>query len=454
MSSSAGNPARELADRLNSSRAKTRAAGVNFMALCPAHADTDPSLAIRWNGKKLLFRCHTGCQFTEIARALRAQGLDPEDGSVITNQPKAQKVAPAAVEEVTDGSVYTTWDGWFDAATRMAHEVVPHAARRHVYRDYDGAPLMRVETSLTPVAGKKAKKRFHPSTPYAMPDGKLVIKEIASPVPRPPYLAEDLGKEGPVVYVEGEKCADSYKEFIKGAVPVIAVYGNNPMGTDFSRLKGRPLIAYKDLDVSGDGHAFKVAQHHEGPTGTATAPWLGDGTPPDGWDVADAIEGLNWARPLRYREMLEGLRDNANEHEARAVALAKAAVDPTVAVLVTDAAIYRTLVDDAPESVALANVDTLDVGDDGGARIMTALPKSSKIIILHGESRSQRILANRLAKRRQSAMTVMGQRESIASWQGLTAAIAGDAQAETQGAAAIRTLIRALRLANPSMRDD
>lgn len=460
MSSATGNPARELADRLNAGQVKTRLAGANFMALCPAHHDSDPSLSIRWNGSKLLFRCHTGCSFREIARSLRELGYDPEDGSPLGVKPASKRAVPIA-EEIVEDSVYALWDGWFDAATREAHDVVPDAVRRHVYRDYDGTPLMRVETTLTPVAGKKAKKRFHPRVPHVMTmDGPLgakgatVIKEVASPVPRPPYRAECLGTEGPVIYVEGEKCADAFSRYIKGAVPVVAVYGNNPVGTDFSRMKGRPLVIYKDADASGDGHAFKVAQMHGGPTGVATAPWIGEGPTPEGWDIADAIEGLTWARPMRYREMLEGLRDNAIAHEQRAAALAACAADPALAVLSVDAALYKVISPSAPESVAVANVDILDAGEDGGAKVMTALPKSTRIIVLHGESRSQRIIAGKLAKRRQTALTVMGEREGLDSWEALVAAIRSDAAAEIAGANAIKVLIKALRAANPTMRDD
>jgi len=61
----------ELAERLG----KPRRNGAEWYALCPAHADHEPSLSISQKGAKLLVYCRTGCSQDEVIEALRARGL-------------------------------------------------------------------------------------------------------------------------------------------------------------------------------------------------------------------------------------------------------------------------------------------------------------------------------------------------------------------------------------------
>lgn len=53
-----------------------RRAGSSWMAPCPAHADSTPSLSLKdAEGGKVLVYCHAGCSQVEIIAALRARGL-------------------------------------------------------------------------------------------------------------------------------------------------------------------------------------------------------------------------------------------------------------------------------------------------------------------------------------------------------------------------------------------
>lgn len=57
--------------------AKVRARGSGtYTACCPAHADKNPSLAIREAGEKLLVKCWAGCTASEIVSAI---GLSLKD---------------------------------------------------------------------------------------------------------------------------------------------------------------------------------------------------------------------------------------------------------------------------------------------------------------------------------------------------------------------------------------
>jgi putative DNA primase/helicase len=57
-----------------------RKAGGGWMALCPAHADREPSLSIRDGDGKVLVRCHAGCDQARVINVLRAHGLWEENG--------------------------------------------------------------------------------------------------------------------------------------------------------------------------------------------------------------------------------------------------------------------------------------------------------------------------------------------------------------------------------------
>lgn len=53
--------------------------GPTWMALCPAHADRTPSLAIcDGDDGKLLLHCHAGCPQPSVIAALLSLGLWPE----------------------------------------------------------------------------------------------------------------------------------------------------------------------------------------------------------------------------------------------------------------------------------------------------------------------------------------------------------------------------------------
>jgi putative DNA primase/helicase len=55
-----------------------RKVGPNWMALCPAHNDQDPSLSIRGAGDgKVLVHCHAGCEQAKLIAALQDRGLWP-----------------------------------------------------------------------------------------------------------------------------------------------------------------------------------------------------------------------------------------------------------------------------------------------------------------------------------------------------------------------------------------
>jgi hypothetical protein len=63
----------ELLSRFDS---QPKQSGGVYKALCPAHADKNPSLSITEKGGKILMNCHGGCSFESVLAALN---LKPSD---------------------------------------------------------------------------------------------------------------------------------------------------------------------------------------------------------------------------------------------------------------------------------------------------------------------------------------------------------------------------------------
>src|SRR5690242_10590850 len=54
--------------------------GSSWMARCPAHDDSNPSLAIRESKGRILAHCHAGCNQRDVIAALKDLGLwEPEE---------------------------------------------------------------------------------------------------------------------------------------------------------------------------------------------------------------------------------------------------------------------------------------------------------------------------------------------------------------------------------------
>src|SRR5215467_14030309 len=50
--------------------------GDGWMALCPAHDDRNPSLAVSWKDGRILLHCHAGCSPESVVAALRLRMAD------------------------------------------------------------------------------------------------------------------------------------------------------------------------------------------------------------------------------------------------------------------------------------------------------------------------------------------------------------------------------------------
>jgi len=128
---------------------------------------------------------------------------------------------------------------------------------QHVYTDEQGKPLVVVyRYDNSDNSDKSPKKEFRPYT--------IALAKWRAPEVRPLYRLDALAKfKGPVVLVEGEKCADALNDI--GILATSAFGGCNGVGkTDFNPLRGRNVIIWPDNDEPGlkyaEASAYSLAK--------------------------------------------------------------------------------------------------------------------------------------------------------------------------------------------------
>lgn len=78
---------------------KPSGAGTRWIACCPAHDDKTPSLSLRDEGGRVLWKCHTGCTQDAVRQALKRQGLlEPYD---YTWSPPANRQQQQTLEDAS-----------------------------------------------------------------------------------------------------------------------------------------------------------------------------------------------------------------------------------------------------------------------------------------------------------------------------------------------------------------
>lgn len=302
--------------------------GPEFKALCPFHADKNPSLTI--NDAKGIFKCFA-CQAggdvidlvekakkIEFAEACKFIANSHAHSSASRSEIAARKEAAVAEAEAalvfldaleTDiPEPFKNIKTWNVKQTKYS---TFHPTLVHVYRTDTGAILgcvMRCDTS----PGYK----ITPTIRYGMaPDGEPMWLLASFDRPRPLYGLEMLGDERPVLVVEGEKCRDAAAAL--GLYDVVAW----PGGTggvnyvDWSPLSGRDLILWGDADEPGERAMIGYTDSEDGEIHDGVAalaikvgarsvryvPWQTDKD--KGWDVADMVaEGATAADVKKWIE--------------------------------------------------------------------------------------------------------------------------------------------------------
>jgi len=235
-----------------------RKSGPNqWMALCPAHDDSTPSLSIKLaaDGEVLLY-CHAGCSFDDIVRAI---GMPLQRGSDGHQQRPVERTTLQPQRKVAPPEHAVVW----------------------TYRFADGTEAFRVYRWNQ--NGAKTVRPFH------LANGQLVpgIPEMDTrPVLNLPQIL--AAPQDQIIYVvEGEKCVDALERI--GLLATTSSSGAKAAKkSDWSWARNRRIVILPDNDDPGCDYANEVAMYcrQAGAESVTVIDPSVYGLPPGG-DVAD-----------------------------------------------------------------------------------------------------------------------------------------------------------------------
>jgi len=205
---------RSLNDFLALLKSVKRVRDGQYLALCPGHRDTKPSLSVKVADGKILLLCFAGCELNDILKPL---GLEPKD--LFLNRQRVR------LEQREIEAIYR-------------------------YTDANGKPFEVVRTRP---------KGFYQRRPDGKGDFINNLRNIVPTLYHQDKLRQTIENATPIYFVEGEKDADRL-----WALGLVAT--TNPMGAGKWRdsynetLRGADLIVIPDNDGPGHNHANHVAK--------------------------------------------------------------------------------------------------------------------------------------------------------------------------------------------------
>ena len=181
-----------------------RKAGDGFIARCPSHSDSNPSLSINQSTDgKLLVHCHAGCSQEAVLAALKKLG--PSKPFVSGVMGDFKKVS------------------------------------EYLYRDIEGNPVLRVDRLESPKG--KTFRQYHMQNGKWVPGGTKAIVR--------PYRFEEWKDGNSVAFVEGEKVADCLAKH--GFASTTTPGGAKSWKPQFAEcFKDKAVIFFPDADPVGE----------------------------------------------------------------------------------------------------------------------------------------------------------------------------------------------------------
>ena len=227
-----------------------------WVACCPSHEDSNPSLPWSTSGDKVLVKCQAGCETKHVVAAM---GMKMSD----LFAPKTTMINGASPASSTPSTIH------------------------YDYRDETGQLLFQVERR----PGKDFKQR--------RPDGRGGWVYNLTGVRRVIYRLPELLAADPaetVYIVEGERDADNLARL--GLVATTNPGGAGKWMSDYNEsLRDRNVVSLPDNDVAGQKHAEQVARSLEGIAASVRVvliPGL-----PDKGDVSDYLADGGTLEELR-----------------------------------------------------------------------------------------------------------------------------------------------------------
>jgi hypothetical protein len=209
----------------------------------------------------------------------------------------AQK--PARTQKPTPAPAETELDPVLNPPDDMPDPKLPACTARYTYCNAAGNVL----GFISRIDSGDGKKKLIPRTPWYDDHGQIVWQSKGFACPRPLYGLDLLAAlpGNVVLLVEGEKCADAYRN-IDPTTPVLTWPGgsNAVEHVDWAPLEGRRVILWPDADEPGRKCMARIAELLivRGCEVKIAHPESYDR---NGWDVADAIaEGWTFDDCIRH----------------------------------------------------------------------------------------------------------------------------------------------------------
>lgn len=265
-----------------------------FDCRCPAHEDKKASLSLSDAEDKLLFRCHAGCEQSEIAQALKDMGFVISSKTLNKQEPiKAIKPEKPSVMKPPEWVIPPALDECRSGGS------IPN--KIYHYFDADGSPINSIARYE-----HNGVKTF---LPWSWNGTRWVTKQFPAGE-RPLYGLYRAAKSpnATIIVTEGEKAADALQTELGDEYVVMTWPGGASAveSADWTPIEGREIIIWGDADEPGKKAAEKVAVIHKGPSRILKI----DASHDKGWDAADAVaEG--WTRDKLLAFILPA--DNATE---------------------------------------------------------------------------------------------------------------------------------------------
>jgi len=261
-----------------------------WLCFCPVHEKPSNghqrSLSVsQGDDGRVLVHCHSGCRLDQICAALNLKV-----GDLFSGEPRTSESPKRRAHRI-----FKTPEDAFAAVTREVRGTFVQAWT------YPGGTLM-VARFLLDDGGKT----YRPIHRHG--DG-WVIGDPAGPLPL--YRGDGIPGSGPVIVVEGEKCADAAATI--GLAGVTSAHGAEAAAkTDWSPLAGRDVIILPDNDTAGTGYAEEVASILSRLTPPARVKVVVLPDLPEGGDICDWLEALDAREPESLRAAILDMAEAAS----------------------------------------------------------------------------------------------------------------------------------------------
>jgi hypothetical protein len=277
-----------------------------WLALCPAHPDTHPSLSIKQGDSQIIFTCRVGCTNDQIIAVLKGRGLWPltAHGASTKNEGVPHERQLKIVKPETDADEWEPVSPVPASPVALGVPILPTPTFRWGYLDADGRLLFGIDR-IDPAIGRK---HFLPLSFWrSKKTSRYEWRRKGVPSPRPLYGLDRLAAspELPVLVVEGEKCADAAGRLVRTYVAVSMSGGcGGVRHADWTPLAGRRVVIWPDADAPGRAAALEIKAilDKQAPETAARVIDLPD-TFPQHFDVADAeTEGWSPSQTVAFIE--------------------------------------------------------------------------------------------------------------------------------------------------------